>query len=246
MLPFRGYTELGRWNRDLGQIINIAPSILSADFAHLAREIEKVESAGADVLHLDIMDGHFVPNLTVGPPVVASIRKITRMPLDAHLMIENPERYLDEFLRAGVNWISVHVEADIHLDRTLNYIRENGVKAGVAINPATPLNTLEEILPLADYVLIMTVNPGFGGQRFISSTLKKIRKLREYIDVNRYNTRIEVDGGIGPGNLQDVLTAGAEIVVIGSAIFCSQKDASEVVRELKGIAERNNRNSDRV
>jgi len=129
MLPFRGYAELGRWNRDLEQTINIAPSILSADFAHLAREIEKVESAGADVLHLDIMDGHFVPNLTIGPPVVASIRKITRMPLDAHLMIENPERYLDEFLRAGVNWISVHVEADFHLDRTLNYIRENGVKA---------------------------------------------------------------------------------------------------------------------
>jgi ribulose-phosphate 3-epimerase len=246
MLPFREYAELGRWNQDLGQTINIAPSILSADFAHLAREIEKVEIAGADVLHLDIMDGHFVPNLTIGPPVVASIRKITRLPLDAHLMIENPERYLDEFLRAGVNWISVHVEADIHLDRTLNYIRENGLKAGVAINPATPLNTLEEILPLADYVLIMTVNPGFGGQRFIPSTLKKIRKLRECIDVNRYDTRIEVDGGIGSGNLQDVLTAGAEIVVVGSAIFCSQKDASEVVRALKGIAERNNRDSDRV
>ena len=216
--------------------IEIAPSILSADFAHLAREIEKVESAGADLIHLDIMDGHFVPNITIGPPVVASIRKITRLPLDAHLMIEKPERYIDDFIEAGVNCLSVHLEADAHLDRTLHHLRENGVRAGVALNPATSIGLLDEVLPLADYVLIMTVNPGFGGQEFIPSMLKKIRRLRESIVSNDYRTRIEVDGGIGSGNLHDVLTAGAEMIVIGSAIFSSQKDASEAVREMKGIA----------
>ena len=226
--------------------IEIAPSILSADFAHLAREIEKVESAGANLIHLDVMDGHFVPNMTIGPPVVASIRKITRLPLDAHLMIEKPERFLDEFIRAGVNWLSVHVEADAHLDRTLHYLKANGIRAGVAINPGTALSSLEQILPLADYVLVMTVNPGFGGQKFIPYTLKKVRQLRESIVSNGYPTRIEVDGGIGPGNLHDVLAAGAEIIVVGSAIFSSQKDASEAVQEMKGIAERHNKNMDLV
>ncbi|MBP1599392.1 MAG: ribulose-5-phosphate 3-epimerase [Acidobacteria bacterium] len=226
--------------------IEIAPSILSADFAHLAREIEKVESAGANLIHLDVMDGHFVPNMTIGPPVVASIRKITRLPLDAHLMIEKPERFLDEFIRAGVNWLSVHVEADAHLDRTLHYLKANGIRAGVAINPGTALSSLGQILPLADYVLVMTVNPGFGGQKFIPYTLKKVRQLRESIVSNGYPTRIEVDGGIGPGNLHDVLAAGAEIIVVGSAIFSSQKDASEAVQEMKGIAERHNKNMDLV
>jgi ribulose-phosphate 3-epimerase len=221
----------------LGRIIEIAPSILSANFAFLAREIEKVESAGADVLHLDIMDGHFVPNLTIGPPVVSSIRKITGLPLDVHLMVENPDRYLDEFFKAEVNWISVHIEADVHLDRTLHWIQENGIRAGVAINPATSLSSLEEVLSWTDYVLVMTVNPGFGGQKFIPPTLKKIRRLKDFIVSNGYRTRIEVDGGIGPDNLDDVLTAGADIIVAGSAIFSSPKDASEAVREMKGIAE---------
>jgi ribulose-phosphate 3-epimerase len=221
----------------LGRTIQIAPSILSADFAHLAREIEKVESAGADLIHLDIMDGHFVPNITIGPPVVASIRKITSLPLDAHLMIERPERYLDSFIEAGVNWLSVHVEADVHLDRTLHHLVDNEVKAGIAINPGTSLSSLSEILPLADYVLVMTVNPGFGGQKFIPSMLKKIGRLKESIVSQGYKTRIEVDGGIGPGNLNDVLTAGAEIIVAGSAIFSSENGASETVREMRGIAE---------
>jgi ribulose-phosphate 3-epimerase len=222
----------------VGQIIEIAPSILSADFANLAREIEKAESGGADLIHLDIMDGHFVPNITIGPPVVASIRKITRLPLDAHLMIEKPERYLDDFIQAGVNWLSVHVEADVHLDRTINYLKDNGIKAGIALNPGTSLGSLEEVLALADYVLIMTVNPGFGGQKFIPSMLKKISRLRESVVSRGYRTRIEVDGGIGPENLQEVLTAGAEIIVSGSAIFSSQKGASKAVEEMKGIAER--------
>lgn len=210
---------------------------MSADFAQLALEIEKAERGGADVIHLDVMDGHFVPNITIGPPVVGSIRKITDLPLDAHLMIEKPEKFLDDFIRAGVNWLSVHVEADPHLDRTLQYLKANGVKAGVAINPGTALSALEQVLPIADYVLIMTVNPGFGGQKFIPYTLKKVRRLREIVVSNGYSTRIEVDGGIGPGNLPDILTAGAEIIVAGSAVFSSGKDASEAVQEMKGIAE---------
>ncbi len=230
----------------MGTTVEIAPSILSADFAHLAREIEKVESAGADVVHLDIMDGHFVPNIPIGPPVVSSVRRFTRLPLDVHLMIENPEQYIESFIRAGVNWISVHVETDVHLERTLHFIKDNGIRAGVALNPATPLCLLDEVLGLADYVLIMTVNPGFGGQKFIPSTLKKIRRLRESIVSNGYPTRIEVDGGIGPDNLAEVLTAGADIIVAGSAIFSSSKGASEAVREMKGIAEQHLRGLESV
>ena len=218
--------------------ITIAPSILSADFANLSREIEKVKSGGADLLHLDVMDGHFVPNITIGPPVIASIRRCTNLPLDAHLMIEEPSRYLESLLQAGVNWLSVHVEADTHLNRTINFLKEQGVRAGVALNPSTPLSTLEEILADVDYVLVMTVNPGFGGQRFIPSTLDKIRKLRQIITSKSFGARIEVDGGIGPDNLQQVLDAGADVIVVGSAIFKAERGASEVVEELKAISQK--------
>ncbi len=218
--------------------ITIAPSILSADFANLSREIEKVRNGGADLLHLDVMDGHFVPNITIGPPVIASIRGCTDLPLDAHLMIEEPSRYLETLVQAGANWITVHIEADTHLNRTVNFLKEQGVRAGVALNPATPLNTLDEILPDVDHVLVMTVNPGFGGQRFIRSSLDKIRKLRHIITSYSYNTRIEVDGGIGPDNLQQVLDAGADVIVVGSAIFKAERGASEVVEELKTISQR--------
>jgi ribulose-phosphate 3-epimerase len=220
----------------LGQTIELAPSILSADFTQLAREIRKIESSGANVVHLDIMDGHFVPNITIGPPVVASIRKITRLPLDVHLMIKNPERFLDDFINAGANWISVHIESDVHIDRTINYLKSKGIRAGIAVNPGTPLSFLEEVLPISDYILLMTVNPGFGGQKFIPSMLKKIGRLHESIVLNDYNVRIEVDGGISSDNIDAVLTAGADVIVVGSAIFNSQKDASESVRELREIA----------
>jgi ribulose-phosphate 3-epimerase len=217
-------------------MMELAPSILSADFARLADEIGKIEKAGADVVHLDVMDGCFVPNFTFGPPVVAAVRQITTLPLDAHLMVETPGRFLDDFLKAGVNRLSVHVEADPHIDRTLNVIKNAGVLAGAVINPATPLGVLEEILPLADFVLVMTVNPGFGGQKFIPSTLKKIKRLRETIVSNGYQTRIEVDGGVCADNLREVLEAGAEIIVVGSAVFNSPKGVAAAIKELKEIA----------
>ena len=162
----------------LGRMISIAPSILSADFADLGREIKKAEEGGADVIHVDVMDGHFVPNITLGPPVIASIRSVTGLPLDAHLMIEEPSRYVDDLVRAGVNWISVHVEADAHLNRTIRYIQDQGVRAGVAINPATPIGTLEEILPELEFVLVMSVNPGFGGQNLFLPAWTKFENSR--------------------------------------------------------------------
>ncbi len=231
---------------DLGRTIQFAPSILSADFAHLAREIQKAEQGGADLMHLDIMDGHFVPNITIGPPVVSSIRKITRLPLDAHLMVDDPARYVDDLARAGVNWISVHAEADVHLGRTVQHIQNQGIRAGVVLNPATPLIMLEEVLASADYILLMTVNPGFGGQRFIPSSLRKIRKLKNMIESNGCRARVEVDGGIGLDNLNDVIEAGAEIIVSGSAVFAAPEEPAEVLRQMREIAEAQTRILDKT
>ncbi len=218
-------------------MISIAPSILAADFAHLASEIKKAEDGGADLLHLAVMDGHFVPNITIGPPVVASIRKITGLTLDAHLMVEEPARFLDDVAKAGANWISVHIEADQHIHRSISYIRELGLKAGVALNPGTPLSLAEEILPEVDYVLLMSVNPGFGGQTFIRPVLKKIQILSQLLRAHQYRAQIEVDGGIGADNLSEIANAGAEIIVAGSAVFHSPRGASAAVRELKAVAQ---------
>ena len=201
------------------RIIDIAPSILSADFSRLGDEIEAVKRGGATILHVDVMDGHFVPNLTVGLPVVQSIAAASDLPIDAHLMISEPGRYAEEFVAAGAKMVSVHVEADAHLHRTLNSIKSAGAQAGVVLNPATPIESLSEALPYADYVLVMSVNPGFGGQKFIPTSTDKVRRLREMIDARQLNVRIEIDGGIGLDNIAAVVSAGAEIIVAGSAIF---------------------------
>lgn len=202
-----------------GSTIDIAPSILSADFSRLNEEIEAVERGGADILHVDVMDGHFVPNITIGLPVVKSIAQATELPIDAHLMISEPGRYAEQFVNAGARMVSVHVEADAHLHRTLAAIRGAGAQAGVVINPATPVESVAEALPFADYVLVMSVNPGFGGQRFISTSIDKVRRLRRLIEEHQVDTRIEIDGGIDLENIASVVAAGAEIIVAGSAIF---------------------------
>jgi ribulose-phosphate 3-epimerase len=212
-------------------MFEIAPSILSADFTHLADEIRAVEAGGAKVLHVDVMDGHFVPNITIGLPVVESIRKATDLTIDAHLMIEEPNRYAVKFVEAGADMVSVHVEADVHLQRTLTAIRQAGGQSGVAINPATPLAALEEVLPFADFVLLMSVNPGFGGQKFIHTSLDKLRRLRRMIDERDLPTRIEIDGGIGRENIAKVVESGAEIIVAGSAVFGRGKP-TQAVKEL--------------
>ena len=200
-------------------MIELAPSILSADFAHLADQVEQAAAGGAHVIHVDIMDGHFVPNLTIGPPVVKSLRKATRLPLDCHLMIENPDEYIGAFAEAGANWISVHQEACRHLNRTLNLIKSHGCRAGVVINPATPVDTLSEVLDIVDYVLVMSVNPGFGAQKFIPETLGKVRKLAD-IRANRgYSYRIEIDGGVALDTVTEIVQAGTEILVAGNAVF---------------------------
>jgi ribulose-phosphate 3-epimerase len=212
-------------------MFEIAPSILSADFTELGREIEAVKSGGATVLHLDVMDGRFVPNITIGLPVVRSIRKATELTLDAHLMIVEPGLYAAEFVKAGCDMVSVHVEADYHLHRTLSSIRDAGGKAGIAINPATPVDHLSEALPYADYVLLMSVNPGFGGQAFIPTMLPKLRRLRAMIDQMGLDVTIEIDGGIDKKNIRDVVAAGAQLLVAGSAVF-GGGDPEAGVREL--------------
>ena len=215
--------------------VEIAPSILAADFACLGDGIRAVEKGGATLLHVDVMDGHFVPNISIGVPVVASLRKATRLPLDVHLMIENPEQYIPLFAEAGADMISVHQEATPHLDRALTMIREHGCKPGAVINPATPVAMLSEILGIVDHVLVMSVNPGFGGQKFIPGALEKIRQLK--LARERYNAsfRIEVDGGVGPENVTDLVRSGAEILVAGTSIFHTQ-DPAEAVRTLKQMA----------
>lgn len=200
-------------------MFEIAPSILSADFTRLAEEIEAVKSGGAKMLHVDVMDGHFVPNITIGLPVVKSIRKATDMIIDTHLMIDEPGRYAVDFVKAGADMVSVHVEADDHLQRTLTAVKDAGAKAGIAINPATPIETLSEALPHADFVLLMSVNPGFGGQKFIPTMLDKLRRLKGMIEDRGLTVQIEIDGGIDETNIGEIVEAGADMIVAGSAVF---------------------------
>ena len=197
----------------------LAASILSADFARLAEEVKAAERGGAGMLHVDVMDGHFVPNITLGPPVVKCLRRATSLPLDVHLMIENADRYLDAFLDAGASWVSLHVEAMPHLQRALAHLRQRGAQAGVVLNPATPLGALDEVLPELDYVLVMSVNPGFGGQAFLPRSLDKVRRLAGWIRERGLHARIEVDGGVDAGNARELVAAGAEVLVAGSAVF---------------------------
>jgi ribulose-phosphate 3-epimerase len=214
-------------------VIELAPSILSADFAHLADQVHAVAEGGATVLHVDVMDGHFVPNLTIGPPVVASLRKVTRLPLDVHLMIENPDLFIPAFVDAGADWISVHQEACIHLHRTLELIRSHNMNPGVVINPATPVEMLENILDMVDHVLVMSVNPGFGGQKFIPMVLQKVRQLVEMRAQRRANFRIEIDGGIGNDTVAEAVRAGVEILVAGNAVFGQGNPRENTQRLLK-------------
>ena len=212
--------------------VDIAPSILSADFSRLGEEIAAVERGGASVLHVDVMDGHFVPNITVGLPVVKSLSRATNLPIDAHLMISEPGVYAEQFAKAGAAMVSVHYEADANLHRTLMSIKKAGAQAGVVINPATPVNVLDEAIAFVDYVLVMSVNPGFGGQEFIPSSLEKLRSLRRLIEERGVPVRIEIDGGVDRQNIAQVVSAGADIIVAGSAIF-HKGDAEVAVRELR-------------
>src|ERR1043166_275216 len=213
-------------------MIEIAPSILSANFTRLAEEIAVVEKAGASLLHVDVMDGRFVPNITVGLPVVKAISRATRLPIDAHLMIVEPGRYAEQFVKAGARMVSIHIEADPHAHRTLAAIRSAGGLAGIVINPATSLSALDEAIKFADYVLVMSVNPGFGGQEFIPESLDKVRRLRKMIDERGLSTRIEIDGGINAENIAEVTGAGPEIIVAGSAIF-GASDPAIALREMR-------------
>ena len=218
-------------------MIELAPSILSADFAHLAEEVRAASEGGGTVIHVDVMDGHFVPNLTVGPPLVKSLRKATDLPLDCHLMIENPDQFIPEFVDAGADWISVHQEACRHLNRTLHLIRNHDAQAGEVIHPATPVDTLSEVLEIVDYVLVMSVNPGFGGQKFIPETVRKIRRLADLRLQRGLNYRIEVDGGIALDTVAEVVRAGAEILVAGNAVFGQGDPKTNAQKLLKAATE---------
>lgn len=215
-------------------MFEIAPSILSADFTRLAEEIAAVKAGGAKMLHVDVMDGHFVPNITIGLPVVKSIRRATDLVIDTHLMISEPGRYAVEFVKAGADMVSIHIEADHHLHRTLTAIREGGAKAGIAVNPATPIELLTEALPYADFILLMSVNPGFGGQSFIPTMVDKLRRLKEMISLSGLPVRIEIDGGIDESNIGEVVKTGAEMIVAGSAVF----GRSDPTAAVKGLIEK--------
>jgi ribulose-phosphate 3-epimerase len=214
--------------------VKISPSILSADFARLADSIAEAEEAGADWIHVDVMDGHFVPNITIGVPVVAALRRVTDLPLDVHLMIEQPDRFIDAFVDAGADWLTVHQEAAVHLHRTVERIRQKGAKPGVSLNPATPVGVLGEILPYVDLVLVMSVNPGFGGQRYIPSSARKVAALRRELDERGlWPIEIEVDGGIGPDTAAEVVDAGATVLVAGAAVFNAEASVADNIARLR-------------
>lgn len=221
----------------MGRHIKIAPSILSADFAHLAQDVLEAEAAGADYIHVDVMDGHFVPNITVGPLVVEAVRRVTDLPLDVHLMVEAPERYLAEFCKAGANGLTVHVETCFHLHRTVQQIKELGCQAGVTLNPSTSVSSLEEILPYVDLVLVMSVNPGFGGQSFIGTMVSKVRRVREMLDELGSQAELEVDGGIDARTAPLVAQSGANVLVAGSAIFGAAEGVATAMGAIRAAAE---------
>jgi ribulose-phosphate 3-epimerase len=214
----------------------LSASILSADFARLAEQVREAEQAGVDWIHVDVMDGHFVPNITIGPAVTQAVRRVTGLPLDVHLMISNPERYVEAFVKAGADWLGIHVEATAHLERLIQQIKEAGAKAAVTLNPATPLNCLEYVLPEVDMVLLMTVNPGFSGQKFIPAVLPKVRRLRQMIDTQGLEVLIQVDGGVQVDTIRDLVAAGADVLVSGSGIF-NERPVAENVRRLRELME---------
>ena len=217
--------------------LKISPSILSADFARLADGVAEAEAGGADWIHVDVMDGHFVPNITIGVPVVAALRKVTDLPLDVHLMIEAPERYVDAFVDAGADWLTVHQEASVHLHRTLQAIRHRGIQAGVSINPATPISAIEEAIPFVDLVLVMSVNPGFGGQSFIPTSTDRIRRIKHrLVDGGYTGVEIEVDGGIGPDTAHEVVAAGASVLVAGAAVYRGAGTVAENIAAIRSAA----------